>query len=58
LTEMIKMGIFGKFFEKDVTAAVHKAFDMVENENSFLVGTRTLNQSDRDRYAYDRKEVL
>ena len=52
------MGIFGKFFEKEVTAAVHKAFDMVENENSFLVGTRTLNQSDRDRYAYDRKEVL
>jgi hypothetical protein len=31
---------------------------VVENESSFLVGTRSLNQTDRDRYTYDRSQIL
>ena len=52
------MGIFDRLIENRVSAAVRSALAVVENENSFLTGTRSLTQSDRDRYAYDRKDVL
>jgi len=52
------MGIFDKLIEKRVSAAVRTALAVVENENSFLVGTRSASGSDRDRYSYDRTEIL
>lgn len=52
------MGLFDKLIEKRLDAAVRSALALVENENSFLIGTRSLSQSDRDRFTYDRKDVL
>lgn len=52
------MGLIDKLFEKRITAAVRSALAVVENENSFLIGTRSATQSDRDRYTHDRAEIL
>jgi hypothetical protein len=52
------MGLFDSFIEKRVSAAVRSALAVVENENSFLAGTRSATQSDRDRFSYDRTDVL
>ena len=52
------MGLFDRLIENRVTAAVRSALAVVENENNFLLGTRSLTGSDRDRYTYDRKEIL
>ena len=52
------MGLFDSFIEKRVSAAVRTALAVVENENTFLIGTRSATPSDRDRYTYDRAEIL
>jgi len=52
------MAIFEKLFQKRIDSAVRSALAIVENENNFLAGTRSLTQSDRDRYDYDRKDIL
>jgi len=52
------MGLFDSLFEKRISAAVRSALAVVENESSFLIGTRSATQSDRDRYTYDRAEIL
>jgi hypothetical protein len=52
------MGILDKFFEKQITTAARSMLAVIENENSFLIGTRSASQSDRDRFSYDRNAVL
>ncbi len=52
------MGLIDRLFEKQITAAVRSALSVSESENNFLIGTRSLSQSDRDRYTYDRSEIL
>lgn len=52
------MGFFDRLIENRVSAAVRTALAVVENENNFLIGTRSTTQSDRDRYSYDRSEIL
>jgi len=52
------MGLFDRIFEKRISSAVRSALSVVENENSFLIGTRSLSQTDRDRYTYDRSQIL
>ena len=54
----LSVAIFEKFFQKRIDSAVRSALAVVENENNFFVGTRSLTGSDRDRYTYDRKEIL
>jgi hypothetical protein len=53
-----KIGLLDSLFEKRITAAVRSALAVVESENSFLIGTRSLSQTDRDRYTYDRSQIL
>ena len=52
------MGIFDNLISKRVDAAMREQLAVLENENNFLVGTRSLSQTDRDRYTYDRNSVL
>lgn len=52
------MTIFDRFIDKRVNAAMREQLAVLENENTFLVGTRSLTQTDRDRYTYDRNTVL
>jgi len=52
------MSIFSKIIDKRVNDAMRQQLAVIENENNFLVGARSLNQSDRDRYTYDRSSVL
>ena len=52
------MGWIDRLFEKQITAAVRSALSVSENENNFLIGTRSLSQTNRDRYTYDRSEIL
>ena len=52
------MSIFDRFIKKQVDIAVQAQLAVIENSNTFLVGTRSLSQSDRDRYSYDLNDVL
>jgi hypothetical protein len=52
------MTIFDRFIQKQVDQAVHAALAIVESENNFLIGTRSASESGRDRYTYDRAEIL
>ena len=52
------MSIFDRFIKSRVDAAVREQMAVIENENTFLVGARSLSQTDRDRYTYDRTDVL
>ncbi|MDO9546628.1 MAG: hypothetical protein Q7J07_07760 [Pelolinea sp.] len=52
------MGIFDNFINKRVDAAMREQLAVIENENNFLIGTRSLTQTERDRYSYDRTSVL
>jgi len=52
------MSIFDRFIQKQVDAAVRGQLAVIENENTFLIGTRPLSQSERDRYTYDRADIL
>ena len=51
------MGILDRFFEKQITTAARQMLAVIENENTFLVGTRSAS-TDRDRFSYDRADVL
>jgi hypothetical protein len=51
------MSIFDRFFQKQIDAAVHEQMAVLENADTFLIGTRSLSQSDRDRFSYDREEI-
>ncbi len=52
------MSIIENLFSKQIQKAVRKQLTVLENENTFLIGTRSASQSDRDRYSYDRNDVL
>ncbi len=52
------MSFIDRLIQPRVDAAIREQFAVIENENTFLLGTRSLSQSDRDRYSYDRSEVL
>ena len=52
------MAIFEKLFQKQIDQAVHSALAISETENNFLIGTRSASESGRDRYTYDRAEIL
>ena len=52
------MGLLDRFFEKQINQAVNAQLAVIENENTFLIGTRPWHQTDRDRFSYDRKDVL
>lgn len=52
------MSIFDRFIKKQVDIAVKSQLAVIENENTFLVGTRSLSQSDRDRRTYDLADIL
>ncbi len=52
------MSIFDRFTQKQVDSALREQLAVIENENTFLIGTRPLSQSERDRYSYDRADVL
>ncbi len=52
------MGLLEILFQKQIDAAVRTQLAVSETENNFLLGTRSATQSDRDRFSYDRSEVL
>jgi hypothetical protein len=52
------MGIIENLFKNQIAKAVHKQLAISETENNFLIGTRSATQSDRDRFSYDRTDVL
>jgi len=52
------MGIFDNFFDKTIQRLVRDQLAVIESENNFLIGTRSASQSERDRYTYDRSEIL
>ncbi len=51
------MSILDRLFQKQIAAAVHRQLAVVENDNTFLIGSRSASQSDRDRFSYDREEI-
>jgi len=56
------MGLFDALFQRRtdrlINAAVREALAVAETEKNFLHGTRSLTQTDRDRYTYELTEVL
>jgi hypothetical protein len=52
------MNIFDRLFKKQIDQAVRSQLAVIENSDTFLVGTRSLSQSDRDRFSFDREEIL
>jgi hypothetical protein len=52
------MSIIDNLFSKQIQRAVRKQLAVIENENTFLIGTRSASQSDRDRFSYDRNDIL
>jgi hypothetical protein len=43
---------------RSVKATIREQFSITENDNSFFIGARSASQSKRDRFTYDREEVL
>ena len=52
------MRLFDRLFQNQIQAAVRSRLAVIENENTFLIGTRSMSQSGRDRFSYDREEIL
>jgi len=52
------MGIFENLFSNRINQIVQEKMAVVENENNFLIGTRPLSQTDRDRFTYDRSDIF
>lgn len=52
------MGLLDRFFDKTIDRLVKEQLSILETENNFLIGARSASQSDRDRYTYDRSEIL
>ena len=52
------MSIFDRFIKKQVETLVQSQLAVIENANTFLVGTRSLSQSERDRFSYDLADIL
>ena len=54
LMERMTQTLFGSQIRRQVRAALSAA----ETEATFIVGARQFNQSDRDRFTYDREKML
>ena len=52
------MGILDNLFSKQIENAVRSQLSVLENENTFMVGARSASQTDRDRFSYDRTDIL
>ena len=52
------MNLFEIIFKNQINKAVHRQLAVAETENNFLIGTRSLSESNRDRYSHDRGQVL
>lgn len=52
------MGLLDRLFEKQIGRLAREQLAIIENENNFLLGTRSGTASDRDRFSYDRSEIL
>jgi len=52
------MNLLEMLFKNQINQEVRKQLSVAETENNFLVGSRSVSESDRDRYAYDRHQVL
>jgi len=52
------MSMLDFLFKSQIDKAVRKQLSIAETENNFLVGARSANQSTRDRYSYDRSDIL
>ena len=52
------MSIFDRVFKNQIDQAVKARLAVAENQDTFLIGTRSMSQSDRDRFSYDREEIL
>ncbi len=48
----------GKIFTKKMDELVRERLTLTEDENTFFVGTRRYDESERDRLEYDRADVL
>lgn len=51
-------GIISSIFSPMIDQSVRAALSVSENDNSFLIGTRRFDETDRDRLEYDRYSVL
>lgn len=52
------MSIFDRIFKKQIDQAVRSQLAVIENNDTFLIGTRSMTEGDRDRFSYDREEIL
>ena len=52
------MSILDRLFKTQIDAAVRAQMAILESEANFMVGVRSMNQSDRDRLVPDRAEIL
>ena len=50
--------LFSRLFSPLIEQTVREKLTVAETDNTFLVGTRRYDESDRDRLEYDRAEVL
>jgi hypothetical protein len=49
---------FSRVFSPIVERSVREALSVAENDNTFFIGTRRYDETDRDRLEYDREDVL
>ena len=52
------MSIFDRYIKKQVNDLFNAQLAVIENENTLLIGARSLSQSERDRYTYERTDIL
>ncbi len=52
------MNIIDRLFKNQIDKAVRAQLAVVETENNFLLGARSATESNRDRFSYDRAEIL
>jgi hypothetical protein len=52
------MNLFQRLFNSEITRQVRAALAVHETDATFVQGSRSFQQGDRDRYDYDRQEVM
>ncbi len=50
--------LFTKIFSPIVERSVRDALSVAENDNTFFIGTRRYDETDRDRLEYNRQDIL
>ena len=51
------MSIFDRFFKNQIELPSASSWRSSKMQDTFLIGTRSMSQSDRDRFTYDREEI-